>query len=62
MNKDLLTIPEFCEAIGIGRSFVYTLLKRGDLTAIKIGRRTFIKREAVANWLGSLDNYPAKSE
>lgn len=57
--KELLTIGDFCEATSLGRTHVYELLKRGEVKAIKIGRRTFIRREDMHNWLKTLDLYSA---
>lgn len=60
MTKELLTIGDFCEATSLGRTHVYELLKRGEVKAIKIGRRTFIRREDVQKWISSLTSYPIK--
>jgi excisionase family DNA binding protein len=57
MNRDLLTITEFCDVIGVGRTTAYALLKSGKLKALKIGRRTFIEKAAVEAWLSSLSAY-----
>jgi excisionase family DNA binding protein len=37
-----LSISEACVQSGIGRTMLYQLIKRGDLPAHKIGRRTII--------------------
>lgn len=62
MNKDLLTITEFCDKIGVGRTTAYSLLKSGKLKALKIGRRTFIEKAAVDTWLTSLSAYKSQGE
>lgn len=59
MTKELMTIGDFCEATNLGRTHVYQLLKRGEVKAIKIGRRTFIRREDVQTWISGLSMYPA---
>lgn len=43
-NKILLSVDEACKAIGIGRTMIYGLFHEGALKPIKIGRRTFIHR------------------
>lgn len=58
MDQKLLTIPEFCEVTSLGRTYVYKLLKLGELKAVKIGRRTFIRREDAQTWISSLSFYP----
>lgn len=35
-------IPEACERIGLGRSRLYDMIRRGEINAIKIGGRTLI--------------------
>ena len=59
--KELLTIKDFCEATNLGRTHVYHLLKRGEIKAIKIGRRTFIRREDIQTWISGLAAYPVTS-
>lgn len=59
MIKELLTIGDFCEVTNLGRTYVYELLKRGEVRAIKIGRRTFIRREDAQTWIAGLAEYPA---
>lgn len=40
----LLSVGEAARFLGIGRSTVYGLLSDGDLTGVKIGSRTLIRR------------------
>lgn len=35
-------VPEACNRIGVGRSRLYCMIRRGDIKAIKIGGRTLI--------------------
>jgi excisionase family DNA binding protein len=46
----LLSIPEACEAIGIGRSRIYHELDSGRLRSIKVGRRRLVPASAVAEF------------
>jgi excisionase family DNA binding protein len=48
---ELLTIPEFCAWARIGRTKTYEEIAAGALTALKIGRRTLIKRDDACSWL-----------
>jgi len=57
MNKELLTIPDFCKTTNLGRTHVYRLLKRGEIAALKIGRRTFIRPQEVERWLLTQPTY-----
>ena len=36
------TIPDTCRRLGIGRTLVYDLIKKGKLRSIKLGTRTLI--------------------
>lgn len=46
-----LSISEFCERMGLGRTTVQALIKRGELPVKRVGRRTLIPLEAAAAWL-----------
>lgn len=50
---ELLTIPEFILWSRIGRTKVYEEIAAGALIALKIGRRTLIKRDDALAWLNS---------
>ena len=43
----VLSVDGTARALGIGRSSVYLLLRRGQLDAIKVGRRTLITTASV---------------
>lgn len=55
--KALYTLEEFSTAFGIGKTKIYALLKSGELSARKIGRRTVIPAEAAQRWAESLPGY-----
>lgn len=42
--KEFLNISETCQLLGISRWTVWRAIKAGELVAVKIGRRTIIKR------------------
>lgn len=33
----LITVEEAAERLGLGRTFTYTLIRRGDLPSVKVG-------------------------
>ncbi len=37
-EKMLLTVPEAAERLGVGRSFLYNVIQRGELVTVKLGR------------------------
>jgi excisionase family DNA binding protein len=50
------SIGDFCNAVGVGRAFVYTEISSGRLVARKVGRgrgRTLIRRDDAEQWLAA---------
>jgi excisionase family DNA binding protein len=37
-DKLLLTVPEAADRLGVGRSFLYSVIQKGDLVTVKLGR------------------------
>ena len=54
-----VTIPDAVKATGMSRSALYEALKRGDLTALKAGRRTLISFADLEAYLAKLPTYQA---
>jgi excisionase family DNA binding protein len=59
MTPIALTIPDAVKASGLSRTSIYAALKRGDLTALKAGRRTLIRYEQLAAYVAALPAYEA---
>lgn len=57
-----LSIPRTVEVSGLSRSSIYEALKRGDLTAVKAGRRTLIRFSDLETYMASLPAYRAGHE
>jgi excisionase family DNA binding protein len=48
----LYTIPETCEALGgIGRSLIYGLIARGELSSLRVGRRRLVTGDAIRQYI-----------
>jgi len=47
------TVEEAAEMLGISRTFAYEAVRRGELPAIRIGRRLLVPRAALARLLAS---------
>ena len=62
MKKLYGTVPQATEVSGMSRTAIYELLKRGDLTARKAGRRTLISFAELEAYLASLPAYGAGGE
>jgi excisionase family DNA binding protein len=55
-RTDVLSTTEVAELLGIPRSTVYELARRGDLPARRVGRRWLFLRERVAAAIAPLDD------
>ena len=42
-----MTVEETADALGIGRTLAYELVTRGELPALRLGRRIVIPRSAI---------------
>jgi hypothetical protein len=55
-DPPLYTVSGFCATHHIARSFLYILLREGrGPRVMKLGRRTFITREAAAEWRARME-------
>jgi excisionase family DNA binding protein len=48
---DLLSIPEVCQELGMGKSWLYRKLKSREIPSIKLGSKIKIKRSALEEYL-----------
>lgn len=48
--KLLYRIPEACDALGMGRSKLYELMKAGDIASVKDGTTRLIPAEAIEGY------------
>jgi len=53
----LLTTQDALKALRIGRTNFYARLKAGDLDAVKIGRRTYVRQSAIQTFVQALKPY-----
>ena len=54
MNAIVYTVPEACEMGRIGRTALYEAIRKGELRAVKRGRRTLILAGDLRRWLQGL--------
>lgn len=52
MTPLLISINDTAKALGLGRSKIYQLIQAGDLSVIKIGRRTLVSMQSVQTLSG----------
>lgn len=46
----LLRVPEAAEILGFARSYIYELIRRGELPAVQSGRHVRLRRSALREW------------
>jgi excisionase family DNA binding protein len=56
----LLSIPQLCQELGMGRSWVYRRLRSGEIPSVRLGRSIKVRREELEEYLQS-HRYPASS-
>ena len=49
--KDILTVKELCEILGIGKNTAYRLLKSGEIKSIRIGKVYKIPKESLIKYI-----------
>ena len=59
---ELLAIPEVCQELGMGKSWVYRRLKSGEIPSIKLGHNIKIKREDLEEYLENQRYQPSSVE
>ena len=50
-TKDVMSIIELAEYLGIGKSKIYNLIRQNKIPASKIGRQYRFSRDVIDNWL-----------
>lgn len=53
-HKWLVSIPEACAGLGVGRSTFYEMVTRGDVEVVRIGRRTLVPVAAIESYVQTL--------
>jgi excisionase family DNA binding protein len=55
-SRQAWRVREFCEALGISRSHLYQVMKRGELRTVTLGGRRLVPDSERARLLGELQN------
>ena len=53
--KDIMTVADLCEALGIGKNTAYKLLKSGEIKSVRIGRIYKIPQQCVEKYIQLTD-------
>lgn len=51
MEKIALSVPEAAGLLGISKPTMYTLIRRADFPAFKVGGRTLVARVGLEKWV-----------
>jgi excisionase family DNA binding protein len=47
----LLSIPQLCQELGMGKSWVYRRLRSGDIPSVRLGRTIKVRRDELEQYL-----------
>jgi excisionase family DNA binding protein len=61
-TKLAYTVPQACDASGIGRTRLYELIAAGNLEARRCGGRTLIPAASLAAYIASLPAAPIRAK
>lgn len=51
MTKLCISVPEAARLLGLGRNSVYEAVRRGEVPAVRVGRRLVVPVRALEAWL-----------
>lgn len=55
LRKLAYTVEQACEAVGLGRNFLYIAMSEGRLRSFKAGRRRLISAKALMEFVESME-------
>jgi excisionase family DNA binding protein len=55
----LLSIPQLCQELGISKSWLYRILRSGEIPSIRLGRSIKVRRDELERYL-QRHHYPAR--
>jgi excisionase family DNA binding protein len=57
----LLSIPQLCQELGISKSWLYRILRSGEIPSIRLGRSIKVRRDELERYL-QRHHYPPRRE
>jgi excisionase family DNA binding protein len=57
----LLSIPQLCQELGMGKSWIYRRLRSGEIPSLRLGRSIKVRRDELEEYL-QRHRYPAVQE
>lgn len=58
----LLSIPEVCQELGMGKSWVYQRIRSGEIPSVKLGHNIKVRRQALEEYLAQHPYRPSEEE
>mgnify|MGYP006277678001 CR=1 FL=1 len=62
LNAIACPITTVCRVAGLGRTKLYELLAEGEITAVKVGRRTIVKLSSLQEFLARQPQFQSERE
>jgi excisionase family DNA binding protein len=59
---DLLSVPEVCQELGMGKSWVYQRIHSGEIPSVKLGHNIKVRRKTLEEYLDHHSYRPSKDE
>ena len=57
----LLSIPQLCQELGMGKSWIYRRLRSGEIPSVRLGRSIKVRRDDLERYL-ERHHYPARAQ
>jgi excisionase family DNA binding protein len=57
----LLSIPQLCQELGMGKSWIYRRLRSGEIPSVRLGRSIKVRRDELEAYL-ERHHYPARAQ
>jgi excisionase family DNA binding protein len=57
----LLSIPQLCQELGMGKSWIYRRLRSGEIPSVRLGRTIKVRRDELEQYLQS-HHYPSRDQ
>jgi excisionase family DNA binding protein len=54
-ERSVYSVEDAAFVIGVGRTTVYSLIRKGKLPVVRIGRRTLVRKETLYRFLESIE-------
>jgi excisionase family DNA binding protein len=60
-SMQLLSIPQLCQELGMGKSWIYRRLRSGEIPSVRLGRSIKVRRDELEQYL-QRHRYPARDQ